>query len=68
MYSRPTLLGIGPTVRQRRFFEIDWTRRSIFYFNQSRVEGEFARGVGPRKQIPMASIVRLANPSEQVFQ
>ena len=58
------LLGFGPKVYQRRFFEIDWTRRRISYFNACRREGDFTFGDGPKKEIAMENIIRIVSPSE----
>jgi len=62
--ARHKVLGwVGPTVYQRRFFEIDWQERSISYFNAAETDGGFVRGAGQRKEIPMSTIKKLGFPS-----
>lgn len=62
--ARHRSLGyVGARVFQRRFFEIDWHARCITYYNSSERDGEFYRGVGRKKVIPMSSIIRLDYPS-----
>ena len=62
--ARHKVLGwVGPTVFQRRFFEIDWQERSIAYFNAAETDGGFVRGAGERKEIPMSTIKKLGFPS-----
>ena len=61
------MLGLfGPMVLQRRFFEINWEKRRITYFNESLKDGDFHRGSGKEKHIPMASIVRIVHPSRRL--
>lgn len=65
--ARHKMLGLfGPMVLQRRFFEIDWEKRRITYYNESTKDGEFHRGHGKEKHIPMASIVRIVHPSRRL--
>lgn len=58
---------VGNQVFQRRFFEIDWHARRITYYNAAMRDGEFYRGVGRQKFIPMSSIQRLDHPSHGVL-
>mmetsp|Transcript_20772 Transcript_20772/g.24556 ORF Transcript_20772/g.24556 Transcript_20772/m.24556 type:complete len:344 (+) Transcript_20772:50-1081(+) len=59
-------LGFGFVVYQRRFFEINWEKRTVSYYNDCRVDGDFVFGIGKKKEIQMSSIIRLEFPSTQI--